>query len=243
MVMNSKQLCPQMAHLGLKAVGCLLGLMLMAPAYADPPMTLLTGAQTVAQLKEDGAQYMQMGFHTLAINAYQGAIELEEKTLVLPSERDPDIPFNLGLIYARQGNLAKAQTAFQRAVEVDPSSFKARYQLALVHLKLGNQVAAKEQLTFLANAASGNPETRSHIESLLATLETVPLPHQEDDQKDENLARTAAVESEAAKLLLEPDKTETAALPDGIEQEIEQEVAPEKPRLSALQQLRQRELN
>lgn len=239
MVMNNKQLRRQMAHLGLRTLGCLFGLVLTAPAYANPPITLLTGAQTVAQLKEDGARYMQMGFHTLAINAYRGAIELEEKTLVLPSERDPDIPFNLGLIYARQGNLAEARAAFQRAVEVDPSSFKARYQLALVDLKLGNQVAAKEQLTLLANAASSNPETRSHIESLLATLDAVPLPNREDDQKDETLTRTLAEESMAAKPLLEPDKTETATLPGATEEK----VAAEKPRLSALQRLRQRELN
>ncbi len=235
MVMSKKQLGRQAAHLGLRAVGCLLGLMMMVPAYAEAPMTLLTGEQTVAQLKEDGARYLQMGFHTLAINAYRGAIELEEKTLILPSERDPDVPFNLGLIYARQGNLPEARAAFQRAVEVDPSSFKARYQLALVDLKLGDQGAAKEQLTLLANAASSNPETRSHIQSLLATLESVPLP----SQKDGNLARTPAVESEAAKLLLAPQKTETAALPTATEEELPEE---EKP-LSALQRLRQRELN
>ncbi|MEN9229916.1 MAG: tetratricopeptide repeat protein [Thermostichus sp. DG02_5_bins_236] len=208
---------------------------MMGPAYAEAPMTLLTGAQTVAQLKEDGARYMQMGFHTLAINAYRGAIELEEKTLVLPSERDPDVPFNLGLIYARQGNLPEARVAFQRSVEVDPSSFKARYQLALVHLKLGEQVDAKEQLTLLAGAANSNPETYSHIQSLLATLDAVPLP----SQKDDNLARTSAVESEAAKLLLEPGKTETAALPEATTQEVVEEEIP----LSALQRLRQRELN
>ncbi len=235
MVMSKKQLGRQAAHLGLRAVGCLLGLAMMVPAYAEAPITLLTGEQTVAQLKEDGARYLQMGFHTLAINAYRGAIELEEKTLVLPSERDPDVPFNLGLIYARQGSLPEARAAFQRAVEVDPSSFKARYQLALVDLKLGDQGAAKEQLTLLANAASGNPETRSHIQSLLATLESVPLP----SQKDDNLARTPAMESEAAKLLLEPGKTETAALPEATEQEVLEEETP----LSALQRLRQRELN
>ncbi|MFQ3584652.1 MAG: tetratricopeptide repeat protein [Cyanobacteriota bacterium] len=231
----SKKMGRQVVHLGLRAMGCLLGLGIVLPAYAEAPMTLLTGEQTVAQLKEDGARYLQMGFHTLAINAYRGAIELEEKTLVLPSERDPDVPFNLGLIYARQGRLPEARTAFQRAVEVDPGSFKARYQLALVDLKLGDQVAAKEQLTLLANAASGNPETRSHIQSLLATLDAVPLP----SQKDDNLARTPAVESEAAKLLLEPGKTETAALPEAGGQE----VVEEKPPLSVLQRLRQRELN
>ncbi|MEN9226820.1 MAG: tetratricopeptide repeat protein [Thermostichus sp. HHBFW_bins_43] len=234
MVMNKNQMGRRAAHWGWRTVGCVLGLAIGVPAYAEAPMTLLTGEQTVAQLKEDGARYMQMGFHTLAINAYRGAIELEEKTLVLPSERDADVPFNLGLIYARQGNLPEARAAFQRSVDVDPSSFKARYQLALVDLKLGNPTAAKEQLTLLANAATSNPETHSHIQALLATLESVPLPSQKDD-----LARTPAVESEAAKLLLEPQKTETAALPPASEEELLEE---EKP-LSALQRLRQRELN
>ncbi|MFS8812214.1 tetratricopeptide repeat protein, partial [Synechococcus sp. R55.7] len=164
MVMNRQQIGRQAVPLGLKTVGCLLSLAVAMPAHAQPPMTLLTGEPTVAQLKEDGARYLQMGFHTLAINAYRSAIELEEKTLVLPSERDPDVPFNLGLIYARQGKLAEARAAFQRSVEVDPSSFKARYQLALVDLKLGNLAAAKEQLTLLAHAASNHPETHSHIQ-------------------------------------------------------------------------------
>ncbi len=137
MVMNKQQSGCQAVPLGLRTAGCLLSLAMAMPAYAQPPMTLLTGEPTVAQLKEDGARYLQMGFHTLAINAYRSAIELEEKTLVLPSERDPDVPFNLGLIYARQGKLAEARAAFQRSVEVDPSGFKARYQLALVDLKLG----------------------------------------------------------------------------------------------------------
>lgn len=161
------------------AVGCLLSLVLGLPASAQPPMNLLTGEPTVAQLKADAARYLQMGFHTLAINAYRAALELEDKTRVLPSERDPDVPFNLGLIYARQGNLPEARAAFQRSVEVDPTSFKARYQLALVDLKLGNLVQAKEQLTLLAHAARSNPETYSHIQSLLAPLESVPLPGQQ----------------------------------------------------------------
>jgi Tetratricopeptide repeat. len=233
MVMNRQQIGRQAVPLGLKTVGCLLSLAMAMPAYAQPPMTLLTGEPTVAQLKEDGARYLQMGFHTLAINAYRSAIELEEKTLVLPSERDPDVPFNLGLIYARQGKLAEARAAFQRSVEVDPSGFKARYQLALVDLKLGNLVAAKEQLTLLAHAASNHPETHSHIQALLATLESVPLP----GQQGENPARPPAVESEAAKLLLEPQKTETAALPTAAEQKPPEETKP----LSTLQRLRQRE--
>ncbi|MFS8878530.1 MULTISPECIES: tetratricopeptide repeat protein [unclassified Synechococcus] len=232
MVVNKQQPGHPAIPLSLRAVGCLLSWAMAMPAHAQPPMTLLTGEPTVAQLKEDGARYLQMGFHTLAVNAYRSAIELEEKTLVLPSERDPDVPFNLGLIYARQGKLAEARAAFQRSVEVDPSSFKARYQLALVDLKLGNLVAAKEQLTLLAQAASNNPETHRHLQSLLAPLESVPLPGQPP-------ARPPAVESEAAQLLPEPQKTETATLPTATETQFPEK---EKPR-SALQRLRQRELD
>ncbi len=227
MVVNKQQPGRLAVPLSLRAVGCLLVWAMAMPAHAQPPMTLLTGEPTVAQLKEDGARYLQMGFHTLAINAYRSAIELEEKTLVLPSERDPDVPFNLGLIYARQGKLAEARAAFQRSVDVDPSSFKARYQLALVDLKLGNLAAAKEQLTLLAHAASNNPETHSHIQSLLATLESVPFPGQPP-------ARPPAVESQAAQLLPEPQKT----LPTATETQL-----PEEKPLSALQRLRQRELD
>ncbi len=235
MVMNKQQTGGRAAPLGLRAVVCLLSLALGLPASAQPPMNLLTGEPTVAQLKEDAARYLQMGFHTLAINAYRAALELEDKTKVLPSERDPDVPFNLGLIYARQGNFPEARAAFQRAVEVDPTSFKARYQLALVDLKLGNLVAAKEQLTLLAHAARSNPETYSHIQSLLAPLESVPLPGQQSSDP----ASPLAVDSEAGKLAPEPEKSKTIAPPVAT---LEKQPEEEKP-LSALQRLRRRELD
>ncbi len=219
------------AVLGLKAVGFLLSWALGLPASAQPPLSLLTSEPTVAQLKEDAARYLQMGFHTLAINAYRAALELEDKTRVLPSERDPDVPFNLGLIYARQGKLAEARAAFQRSVEVDPTSFKARYQLALVDLKLGNLVEAKQQLTLLAHAARSNPETYSHIQSLLAPLESVPLPGQQTN----NSAPPLTIDSEGDKFALE----QTVAPPEAT---LEKQPEEEKP-LSALQRLRRRELD
>lgn len=235
MGMNKQQTGGRTAPLGLRVVGCLMSLALGLPASAQPPMNLLTGEPTVAQLKEDAARYLQMGFHTLAINAYRAALELEDKTKVLPSERDPDVPFNLGLIYARQGNLPEARAAFQRAVEVDPTSFKARYQLALVDLKLGNLVAAKEQLTLLAHAARSNPETYSHIQSLLAPLESVPLPNQQAS----NPPRPPAAEPEAAKPALEPERDKTTTPRAAASKKQPEE---EKP-LSALQRLRRRELD
>jgi tetratricopeptide (TPR) repeat protein len=233
MVMNRQQTGGQAAPWGLSSVVCLLGLAVGLPAYAQPPMNLLTGEPTVAQLKEDAARYLQMGFYTLAINAYRAALELEDKAQVLPRERDPDVPFNLGLIYARQGQLAEARAAFQRSVEVDPTSFKARYQLALVDLKLGNLVAAKEQLTLLAHAARSNPETYSHIQSLLAPLESIPLPGQQTN----DLPSPLAVDSEAGKLSPEPEKNKTAPLPVATPEKQSEE---EKP-LSALQRLRREE--
>ena len=223
------------AVLGLKAVGFLLSWALGLPASAQPPLSLLTSEPTVAQLKEDAARYLQMGFHTLAINAYRAALELEDKTRVLPSERDPDVPFNLGLIYARQGKLAEARAAFQRSVEVDPTSFKARYQLALVDLKLGNLVKAKEQLTLLAQAARSNPETYSHIQSLLAPLESVPLPGQHTN----NSAPPLTIDSEGDKFALEVEKNQTVAPPEAT---LEKQPEEEKP-LSALQRLRRRKLD
>ncbi len=231
MAMSKQQTGRQAAPLGLSSMACLLGLALGLPAYGQPPMNLLTGEPTVAQLKEDAARYLQMGFHTLAINAYRAALELEDKTKVLPSERDPDVPFNLGLIYARQGKLAEARAAFQRSVEVDPTSFKARYQLALVDLKLGNLTAAKEQLTLLAHAARNNPETYSHIQSLLAPLESVPLPGQQTNDSSPPLA----IDSEAGNLLLEPENSPPAASPEKQPEE-------EKP-LSALERLRRQGLD
>jgi tetratricopeptide (TPR) repeat protein len=136
-------------------------------------MDLVTGNATVTRLKEDGIHYMQLGFNDLAIDSFRGAIELEDKTQVLPTQRDGDVPLNLGLIYFNQGRFNEARDAFRRAVEANPGNFKARYHLGRTEMVLGNHAAAREQFQMLEPAAAANPETQKHIKTLLAALDPV----------------------------------------------------------------------
>ncbi|MDX2270667.1 MAG: tetratricopeptide repeat protein [Cyanobacteriota bacterium] len=178
MVMNYKQsewanAVWQRGCLGMGSL--LMGLWLVATpvALAKPPLNLSTGQETVAQLKESGVRYAQLGFYTLAIESYRGAIALEDRSQLLPSQWDADVPINLGLIYLQQGSLLPARDAFARAVEADPTSFKARYQLGVAEMQLGNYDVAKSELSALATASTANPETKKHLDMLLASIEAV----------------------------------------------------------------------
>jgi hypothetical protein len=150
-----------------------MGVLAPVPSWARPPLQLVTGEVSVDQLKEDGNRYMQLGFQSLAIESFRGAMELEDKLSTLPTFRDPEVPFNLGLIYLSQGRLKEARAVFQRSLEADPSNFKTHYQLGLTELKLGNEEAARYHLALLESSAVGDAELESHLQSLLAMLEPV----------------------------------------------------------------------
>ncbi len=131
---------------------------------------LLTGTPSVQQLKADAIRYQEMGFNQLAVEAYRNAIDFEDRTKVLPSQRDPDVPFNLGLIYLNQGQLQAARDVFARAVEADPENFKARYQLGMTELRLGNEEEAQAELELLLQASVNNPEMEAHLNMVLDEL-------------------------------------------------------------------------
>lgn len=140
-------------------------------AGAKPPLDLVAGEQSVETLKQDGLIFMRTGFQSLAIESFRGAMALEDKAKLLPSQWDADVPFNLGLLYLNQGDLRGARGAFERSVEADPTNFKAQYQLALVELQMGDTEAAQLRLSLLETASAENPQMQEHLDGLMAALE------------------------------------------------------------------------
>lgn len=155
------------------AIGLTMGLIGIPMAQARAPLGVVTQEGSVAQLKADGIRYHEQGFQNLAIEAYREAISIEDRGQVPAIQRDPDVPFNLGLIYLQQGKLAEARSVFQRSVEADPSNFQSVYQLGVTELRMGNQVAARQHLIRLEAASRDNVEMKEHLGSLMALLDPV----------------------------------------------------------------------
>ncbi|NJK62968.1 MAG: tetratricopeptide repeat protein [Synechococcaceae cyanobacterium SM2_3_1] len=198
----------------LMAVGLVsgMGVLTAVPSWARPPLQLVTGEVSVEQLKEDGNRYMQLGFQSLAIESFRGAMELEDKLSTLPSLRDAEVPFNLGLIYLSQGRFKEAHTVFQRSLEADPSNFKTHYQLGLTELKLGNQEAARYHLALLESSVVGDAEMESHLQSLLAVLEPVRPQSSSSRTEDLTVEEAAVPEPSNGQDLVSASGPEAAAV-------------------------------
>ncbi len=184
-------------------------------AWAEPPLKLLTGQASVPQLKEDGIRYMQLGFESLAVEAFRSALHLEDQAGLIPSQWDPDVPFNLGLLYAEQGNMRGARSMFQRSVEADPSSFKAHYQLGLANLQLGDHEAARQQFELLMASSPPDPQVQTHVAALLAALDAPKAPQSEAAAQADPEADLESVDPSletGSELPEQPDQGESAQL-------------------------------
>lgn len=221
-------------------MGLIPGLVAGPRVMAGPPIGVLTGEGSVDQLRQDGIRYQEMGFMTLAEEAYQEALALEDRANLLPPERDADVPFNLGLIYLQKGDISQARQMFQRAYDASPNNFQVIYHLGTTELRLGNQEEARRHLTRLEDAAKNNPDMQDHLESLIALLDP-PTRLDNHSFTDGNAptpenSSSAPLSSEAASLL-PPDQVQATEPPtqDPAAGDI---ALPEPP--GALQQIRNR---
>jgi len=86
---------------------------------------------------------------------------------------DPDDPASLdvmGQIYFLLGDMEKARSFLQRAVDADPSYAAAHLHLALVHLEAGETTLAYQQLEYARSLASPGSQTEEQILRLLDQL-------------------------------------------------------------------------
>jgi tetratricopeptide (TPR) repeat protein len=95
----------------------------------------------------------------------QSAVETVRSVISL-DPRNPTRYFQLGVLLAATNDTRGAQTAFMRAVELDPHYANARYLLALEYAKEGRDDAALEQLQIVQQTNPENRELLSIIERL-----------------------------------------------------------------------------
>jgi tetratricopeptide (TPR) repeat protein len=95
------------------------------------------------------------GQYAIELKDYAGAIGHLKKALEL-KPGDQAARVSLGLAYARSGDNGKAKEVLQQAVVADASDGRARYELALVLAKLGQQDDAKAHMVMVAK--SNEPE-------------------------------------------------------------------------------------
>jgi O-antigen ligase len=75
--------------------------------------------------------------------------------------------FNLGLTYARLGELDKALSIFEKTVRMKPNYYDARLAYALVLIDMGEKVKAREELNYiLTNIAPNDAITRQTLEEI-----------------------------------------------------------------------------
>lgn len=82
---------------------------------------------------------------------------------------DVGVTFQLGLLYARRGDdgdLARAQAAFERAIELVPTYANARWFLASIYESQGNREAAVEQIERVLQYNPENTAVKQRLERL-----------------------------------------------------------------------------
>jgi tetratricopeptide (TPR) repeat protein len=72
--------------------------------------------------------------------------------------------FNLGLLMARTGRLDQAVTAYQRALEREPTLSDARTNLATVFARQGRLDRAAQELQRVLALDPGNPLARANLD-------------------------------------------------------------------------------
>jgi len=69
---------------------------------------------------------------------------------------NPRLPLalnTLGVVYARQGDFARAVASWQRAVDVDPRQYDALYNIGFVEGRAGHTQQARAALTRFISSA------------------------------------------------------------------------------------------
>ena len=97
---------------------------------------------------------------------YKGALNHFKKALKGNSNCPPSVRLGMGLCFYRLGNNEKAQLAFERTLELDPSSTGALIGLAILHLNSGDKEKLHRGVKLLSSAYgidSTNSMTLNHL--------------------------------------------------------------------------------
>lgn len=129
----------------------------------------LSSLQGALVLKED---YVPARYYLAVVLDRQGntAAAVKELERVVVQERTPDRVFELGVLYARVGDRAKAIAAFEEVLRADHSQMKARWQLASLYEEVGRLSEALAQLRVVAGSAPTNAALQKRLQTLEARV-------------------------------------------------------------------------
>jgi tetratricopeptide (TPR) repeat protein len=132
---------------------------------------LMTGLLTGQDRTEVG-EVLRQGARLVETGQLAAAQELYEKTLKsFPS--DPDLAFEMGMVYFRQHNWAKAVENYQSSIRIRPRRVKPLYYLAEAYFMKSDLDLARETIAQAASIAPNDPQVcQKYGEYLSMTLES-----------------------------------------------------------------------
>ncbi len=125
-----------------------------------------------AQARPDLASVLQQGARLVDQGQLSAAQELYEKALTSFPD-DPDLRFELGMVYFRQQNWAKAAENYRASLAAAPGKIKPLYYLAEAYFMQSDLDRARETIAEAARIAPNDAQVcQKYGEYLTATIET-----------------------------------------------------------------------
>jgi tetratricopeptide (TPR) repeat protein len=144
-------------------------------AHEQPANALANYYYAVALWKESRSNDKESANSSVARNVEA----LLQKTLTADPKLDAAYVL-LGSVYAAQGNLPQAISAYQKAVAVNPQSGEAHYRLALAYKRAGDNEKSEQELQLFKQAdkteTAAIEQQRREIRQFLIILKDQPQP-------------------------------------------------------------------
>jgi tetratricopeptide (TPR) repeat protein len=129
--------------------------------------TLIAG-----QDRPDVATVLRQGAKLTSAGQWAAAQDLYEKALHDSSD-DPDLRFELGMVFFRQNNWSKAVENYKSSLSSRPRQIKPLFYLAEAYFMESNLDSARQTIAVAANIAPNDPQVcQKYGEYLSATIET-----------------------------------------------------------------------
>lgn len=133
---------------------------------------LLISTLLAAQDRPDVAAVLRQGTELVAKGQLTAAQELYE-TALRGFRDDPDLTFELGMVYFRQHNWAKAVESYKSCLSSRPEKVKPLFYLAEAYFMESNLDLARETIAQAAQIAPNDPQVcQKYGEYLSLTVET-----------------------------------------------------------------------
>ncbi len=133
---------------------------------------LVMSAVIAGENRPKVAEVLRQGTRLVETGQLTAAQELYEKTLSSFPD-DPDLTFELGMVFFRQHNWAKAVENYKRSISSSPGRIKPLFYLAEAYFMESNLDLARETIAQAARIAPNDPQVcQKYGEYLSMTVET-----------------------------------------------------------------------